>query len=284
MTEEAKPCPSCINTNHMRPIFRLILVLLTGITLFSCKSPKKLTQQAIYFKEISDSMLQKAARQYEPILQKGDILSIVVITPNEASSKLFNRPNTSESSSGTQGGGGAESSPSLGYLIDEKGNISIPYLGRIKAAGITRTELNETLETQLRQFIDSASVTVRLSNYRVTILGEVAKPGTYSIPSERVTILDAIGLAGDLTIYGKRNNIRVIRQTDSVKETGTLDINKGDIFNSPFYYLRQNDIVYVEMNESKIVNSDQSSLRTFGIVLGIVSALGVVVSTINVLK
>lgn len=282
MTEEAKPCPSCINTNHMRPIFRLILVLLTGITLFSCKSPKKLTQQAIYFKEISDSMLQKAASRYEPILQTGDILSIVVATPNEASAKLFNQPTAAQSSGGseTTSLGGSNMS---GYLIDENGNITMPYIGRVKAAGLKRFELTETLESKLKQYIDSASVTVRLNNYRVTILGEVARPGTYSIPSERVTILDAIGLAGDLTIYGKRNNIRVIRQTDDIKQTATLDINKGDIFNSPFYYLRQNDIVYVEMNDSKILSADQSGLRTFGIVVGIVSALGVLVSTINIL-
>ncbi|MBL7699636.1 MAG: polysaccharide biosynthesis/export family protein [Chitinophagaceae bacterium] len=267
----------------MRPIFRLSLLLLVGIALFSCKSSKKLTQQAIYFREISDSMLQRAAAQYEPVLQKGDILSIVVVTPNEASAKLFNQPDAAtESGITTQGGGATASSPS-GYLVDENGNISIPYIGRVKAAGLKRSELTDVLEGKLKQFIDSASVTVRLSNYRITILGEVAKPGTYSIPSERVTIIDAIGLAGDLTIYGKRNNIRVIRQTDNVKQTGTLDINKGDIFNSPFYYLRQNDIVYVEMNNSKIINSDQSGLRTFGIVIGAVSALGVLVSTINIL-
>lgn len=267
----------------MRLIFRLTFLLLAGSILFSCKSAKKLTQKAVYFKEISDSMLQRAAQHYEPILQKGDILNIVVSTPNEASAKLFNMPNASDgamSATGTSSASGGAS----GYLVDEQGNISIPYLGRVKAAGLSRTQLTEALEKQLKEYIDSASVTVRLSNYRITILGEVAKPGTYTIPSERVTILDAIGLAGDLTVYGKRNNIRVIRQTDSVKETGTLDINKGDIFNSPFYYLRQNDVVYVEMNDSKIINSDQSSLRTFGIVLGVISALGVVVSTINVLK
>ena len=267
----------------MRSIFRLTVFLLAGSILFSCKSPKKLTQKAIYFKEISDSMLQQAARQYEPVLQKGDILTIVVVTSNEASAKLFNMPNASEGTLNSAGTASA-SSGANGYLVDEQGNISIPYLGRVKAAGLTRSQLTEALEGQLKQYIDSASVTVRLSNYRITILGEVAKPGTYAIPSERVTILDAIGLAGDLTVYGKRNNIRVIRQTDSVKETGTLDINKGDIFNSPFYYLRQNDVVYVEMNDSKIINSDQSSLRTFGIVLGAISALGVIVSTINVLK
>ena len=267
----------------MSSISRLVVLVMTGSILFSCNTSKKLTEQSIYFKNISDSLLQKAVTGYEPILQKGDILSIVVITPNENSSKLFNRPNAIENSVGSDGSAGGGQGGG-GYLIDEKGNISIPYLGYVKAAGRTRMQLTDTLTAQLRRYIDSANVTVRLTNYRITILGEVAKPGTFVIPNERVTILDAIGLAGDLTIYGKRNNIRVIRQTDEGKETGTVNINSGDIFGSPYYFLRQNDIVYVEMNERKIISTDQTSLRSLGVILGIVSALGVVVSIINVLS
>ena len=266
----------------MSSISRLIMFLIAGSVLFSCKTNQKLTEKSIYFKNISDSMLlQKALQEYEPIMQKGDILSIVVVTPNENSTRLFNRPNASGSSSSPDGSSGGSSSG--GYLIDEKGNISIPYLGYVKAAGLTRMQLTDTLTTQLRRYIDSAVVTVRLTNYRITILGEVSKPGTFVIPNERVTIIDAIGLAGDLTIYGKRNNIRVIRQTEEGRETGTIDINEGDIFDSPYYYLRQNDIVYIEMNERKIKSTDQSSYRTLGIILGVVSAIGVIVSTVTLI-
>ncbi len=273
-----------ITKTHMSSISRLIMVLIAAILLVSCKTNQKLTEQSIYFKNISDSMLiQKALQEYEPIMQKGDILSIVVITPNESSTRLFNRPNASGSSSTPDGSSGGSSSGG-GYLIDEKGNISIPYLGYVKAAGLTRMQLTDTLTTQLRRYIDSAAVTVRLTNYRITILGEVLRPGTFIIPNERVTIIDAIGLAGDLTIYGKRNNIRVIRQTDQGRQTGTVDINsKGDIFDSPYYFLRQNDIVYVEMNERKIKSTDQSSYRTLGIILGVVSAIGVIVSTVTLI-
>ena len=263
----------------MKSIFRITILLIVAGIMVSCRSSKKITQESIYFKNISDSLLQKQAMEYEPILQKGDILSIVVITPNENSSKLFNRPNASQ---GSLGEGSAQNTGG-GYLVDEKGNISIPFLGNVKAAGLSRMQLTETLTSNLRKYIDSAAVTVRLLNYRITILGEVARPGTFTIPSERVTILDAIGLAGDLTVYGKRNNIRIIRQTDNGRQTGTIDINKGDIFGSPFYYLRQNDIVYVEMNDRKIASTDQATLRGLGVALGIISALGVVVSTINIL-
>lgn len=262
----------------MRSLKKLCLTALIGSCLTSCLSSKKLTEEAVYFRNISDSMLQKTAIEYAPVLQKGDIISIIVVTPNENSSKLFNRPNSGASS------GGSESVSGVGYLVDENGNITLPYLGYIQAAGLSRMEMTDTLTRRLRQYIDSAIVTVRLLNYRITILGEVAKPGTFNIPSERVSVLDAIGLAGDLTVYGKRNNIRIIRHTDGVRQTATLDINKGDIFGSPFFYLRQNDIVYVEMNTRKIPSTDQATLRALSFGLGIISAVGVIISTINVLR
>lgn len=217
--------------------------------------------------------------------QKGDILSIAVITSNEMSSRLFNQPNYSGITGSAPIEGAKEGNAVLGgYLINEKGVIIFPLIGQVKASGLTRQSLTDTLGAKLKLYIDSAIVSIRLLNYRVTILGEVMRPGTISIPSERVTILDAIGLAGDLTVYGRRNNIRIIRNSDGIRQTGTIDLNKGDVFDSPFFYLRQNDIVYVEMNERKIPNTDQASLRTFSLALGIISALGVVISTINVLK
>jgi polysaccharide export outer membrane protein len=263
-------------------LFRKVcFTLLLGSCFVSCISVKKQTQDALYFKDISDSLLQKQANDFEPIIQKGDILSIAVITPNEQSARLFNQPG-SNMSSGTDGM--SSNNTVSGYLVNEVGNITFPLLGNIKAAGLTRLKLSDTLSDLLRKYIDSAIVSIRVQNYRITVLGEVAKPGTYSIPSERVSVIDAIGLAGDLTIYGRRNKIRVIRNTEGKRETGLLDLNKGDIFDSPFFYLRQNDIVYIEMNDRKIPNTDQASLRNVSIGLGIISALGVIISTINVLK
>jgi polysaccharide export outer membrane protein len=260
------------------------VVLLIVITCFStsCISLKEQTRSALYFRSVNDSLLNaSASTDFEPVFQKGDILSITVATPNESSARLFN------ALPAASGSGTATSEPSVapsGYLVDEKGNITLPLVGAVSAAGITRAGLTEDVTRRLKQYIENPVVSVRVLNYRITVLGEVAKPGTYSIPSERVSILDAIGLAGDLTIYGKRKNIRIIRTADGARQTATLDINRGDIFNSPFFYLRQNDVVYVEMNERKIPNTDQASLRNLSIGLGIVSALGVIISTINVLR
>lgn len=271
------------NCFEVFPPFNSLVFIFMAATFFaSCVSSKEQTKKSVYFSQVTDSLLRSStSMEYEPVFQKGDILSISVITANEASSRLFNQQ-------GFSGGGSSESGePSAaaqGYLVDEKGNITFPFLGAIKAAGSTRSMLTATLGERLRKYVDSAIVSVRLLNYRITILGEVNKPGTFSIPSERVTVLDAIGLAGDLTVYGRRNNIRIIRTADGNRQTTTLDLNKGDIFSSPFFYLRQNDIVYVEMNERKIPNTDQASIRNVSIALGIISALGVVISTINVLR
>ncbi len=260
-------------------IFALLISGLVG-----CVSSKKLTEQSIYFKNISDSVLQQMGTDYQPIFQKGDILSVHVSTTNETSARLFNQaaPVTQASSGNSEGMGSA--GPAQGYLIDETGMITFPLAGRVKAAGLTRAMLTDSISQRLSHYIDSAIVSIRLLNYRITVLGEVMRPGTFSIPSERVSILDAIGLAGDLTVYGKRNNIRVIRTSSGVKQTATLNLNEGDIFNSPFFFLRQNDIVYVEMNERKIPNTDQANLRNISIVVGIVSALSVIITTINALR
>ena len=266
-------------------IVRMILFIVISCSLVTaCTTPKALRERALYFRDINDSVLQQRALEYEPILQKGDILSIGVITANESSAKMFNQANSYGATGSSSETGSSITGSSQGYLVNDKGLIIFPYLGQIRAAGLSRTALADTIVGRLSKYIDSAIVSIRLLNYRITILGEVTRPGTYSIPSERVSILDAIGLAGDLTIYGQRKNIRIIRNIDGVRQTGLLDLNTGDIFGSPFFYLRQNDIVYVEMNDRKIPNSDQSSLRNVSIGLGILSAIGVIISTINVLR
>ena len=267
----------------MNSLFKLLFLATCPALLISCASSKEQTKNAVYFSKLTDSLLQTASAEYEPVFQKGDILAIRVITPNQTSARLFNLP-ASYGNNSVAVEGSAQGQASEGYLVDEKGEITFPYLGKITAAGQTRSTLTSNISSKLQQYVDSAIVSIRLMNYRITVLGEVAQPGTFSIPSERVTVLDAIGLAGDLTVYGKRNNIRIIRTSGNNRQTATLDLNKGDIFSSPFFYLRQNDIVYVEMNDRKIPNTDQASIRNISIALGIISALGVVISTINVLR
>ena len=242
----------------------------------SCVSPKKLTENAVYFRNTSDSALNATALSYEATIQKGDILYIGVLTANEASSQLFNQQNFYAGAA--TGAANIASNPAIGYLVDENGMISFPTVGQISVSGMKKTVLSEMLTKKVREYVSDAVLSVRVLNFKVTVLGEVANPGSFSIPSERVNILDVIGLAGDLTVFGRRDNVRIIREVNGKLESGIIDLNQGQVFSSPYYYLRQNDIVYVEMNNRKMVNADQTNSRNLSLALGALSAISLIIT------
>ncbi|MFT3748913.1 MAG: polysaccharide biosynthesis/export family protein [Agriterribacter sp.] len=264
----------------MKNATKLIIV---GLIIFgsACTSSKKLTEEALYFKNITDSSLQKSNDTADPVVQKGDILYIGVLTPNEESMKKFNQPNFYAGALNSGGAAANQTANTLGYLVDNEGNIIFPQLGKIHVEGLTKSIITKYITDYLKSELIDPIVTIRFLNYRITILGEVARPGTYSIPNERVTILDALGLCGDLTLYGRRNTVRVIREKDGKRETGFIDLNKGDIFSSPYYYLQQNDVVYVEMNNRKILNTDNATIRNVGLVVSILTAVSIIVSILK---
>lgn len=257
---------------------KFLLPILVIALFTSCVSNKELTDQALYFKNINDSILKSSDQSFKSEVQKGDILYIGVLTANEESVKLFNQQNFY---AGAQSGAAMASNPAVGYLVDENGDITFPFLGKVKVAGMSKTALTEMLTQKVREYVSDAVLSIRVMNFKVTVLGEVQSPGSFSIPSERVTILDVIGLAGDLTIFGKRNNVRVIREINGKRETGTVNLNDGRIFESPYFFLRQNDIVYVEMNNRKVINADQTNSRNFSYVLGALSAVTLLITLIT---
>lgn len=257
-------------------LFILALIFVMG----SCTSYKELTKNAIYFQNTTDSMLKSTSVDYTSRIQKGDILYIGVNTANEESSKLFNQQNFYAGSTNAASGG-ATASNAVGYLVDDKGEIAFPYVGKMQVAGLSKTEFSDSLTLKIRQYVTDAIVSVRVLNYKITVLGEVTKPGSYSIPSERVSVLDAIGLAGDLTAFGRRDNIKVIREVNGERTIGELNIAKGNFFSSPYYYLQQNDVVYVEMTDRKMKNVDQTNFRNISIALGAISAIALIVTTIT---
>lgn len=252
------------------------LVFLLG--LFSCVDTKKLTKDALYFQEVNEEALRQSTVNFKPTIQKGDILYIGVNTANEASSKVFNQQNFY---GGIMLGTAPQNTNGIGYLVDESGNINFPYLGTVKVEGLGRNELSEKITLALKSYVQDAVVSVRIMNYKITVLGEVTKPGSMSVPNERITILDALGLAGDLTPFARRDNIKVIREINGKREMGEINLRKGDIFNSPYYYLHQNDVVYVELNNRKMMNVDQGNTRNVSIVLAAVSAAALIMTTIS---
>jgi polysaccharide export outer membrane protein len=242
-------------------------------SLFSCSSIKNIK----YFKDIPDtkSVTQLAELNYkEPQIQSDDILSVNIQTVDPLATQVLTMGNVQNAAIGATSAGSTGGQTVSGYLVDHAGNIELPVMGKIKVAGLTTEQAREEIRSHASLFYKNPTVNLRFANFKITILGEVAKPGTYVVSNEKVNILDALGLAGDLTIYGKRESIVLIRQhDDGQRELIKLDITKSDILNSDYYYLRQNDYLYVEPNKSKIASSDAIQNRNISIITAIGASL-----------
>ncbi len=243
----------------------ILLVLPLYFFLNSCTSKKKM----IYFQGSLPS--NEVIKSYNPLLKTDDLLSITVVAQDQEAIKPFNLP--SFSLYGNNVGGYTQGAPTPpGYLIDADGNIDFPVIGKIKLSGLTRTAAVDLIKEKLKPYLINATVILRILNFKVTVLGEVKNPGTFTIPNERITLLEAIGVAGDLQITGKRTNVLVIREIDGKKTEYKVDLTSKDLFNSPVYYLNQNDVVYVEPNRARI-NSSVINPANAGIVISAVSLI-----------
>lgn len=223
---------------------RIVYFLLYSCILFSsCGYKKKL----IYFQgNLSNSEVNK---NFTPILKPDDVLSILVMGLDEAAVKPFNLPLTGLNTGSGGYNSGAQTSP--GYLIDADGHIEFPVIGKIKLGGLTRTAAMDTLKQKLTPYLNNPTIILRILNYKITVLGEVNNPGTFTIPNERITLPEALGIAGDLEITGSRKNVLVIRETDGKRTETRVNLTNKDVFSSPVFYLQQNDLVYVEPNRTK---------------------------------
>lgn len=247
--------------------FFSIVILISSLLLVSCTSKKKV----VYFNSEEAIKSSEANKNYTPAFHTDDLLSITVSSIDQDAVKPFNLV-AAQGSGGNQAGY-ATGLPSVsGYLIDAEGNIDFPVIGKIKLQGLNRMEASELLREKLKAYINTPIVNIRILNYKITVLGDVKNPGTFNIPNERVTLLEALGIAGDLNITGKRKNVLVIRDVDGKKTETRIDLTSKELFSSPVFYLNQNDIVYVEPNRAKI-NSSVVNASNVGIVISIVSLL-----------
>lgn len=209
-------------------------------------------KQLAYFKSTTDTSITVVQKDFEPIIQTGDILYVGVNSLDPMSSALFNFSTTGTSAApGMQSANSLPANTTLGILVNNDGTIELPKIGKIMARGKTKDQLRNGLLEALQPYLKDPVVTIRFMNYRVTVLGEVNRPGTLPILNERVSVLEALGLAGDLTMYGNRNNILLIHENKGVKETKRLTLNDYSLFSSPYYYLQSNDVLYVEPNKAK---------------------------------
>ncbi len=257
----------------------LLMALCGGLLFTSCASQKSMTYFRNVTSESADSINAHFQTAAEPTIVKGDQLLIVVSALDEEAAAPFNLSTVSYMS-GTSTAVG--SNPTMQYyIVDINGDIMFPVLGRIHVEGLKKTELIDLMENKLATLLKDPVVTVRFLNYAVTVMGEVNRPGRYGSSTERMTILDALGAAGDLTPYGLRNNVLVTRETDGKLSFARLDLNSEEIFTSPYYYLQQNDVIYVSPNKVRAISSQNLSLY-FSMISTLASTAAVVVSAINV--
>jgi len=218
-----------------------ILMALLAILLVGCVSSKKIT----YFQNDSGRKLDEKLINYEPTLQIGDILSINVASMSPEAAQPFNLFESQ----------GSNNQRPLPYIINADGEINFPSIGKFKVTGLTTKQVTNELTKRLLPYLNDPIINVRLVNFKITVLGEVRNPGSYNIQNERITIIEAIGLAGDLNIQGKRNTITLIREQNGERSIIPIDITNNKIFNSPYYYMAQNDVIYVEPNKSRVNSS-----------------------------
>ncbi len=230
---------------------KVLILLIAGTVGVSCVSPKKI----VYFQDLSQGQMLLDTINKSSKIQSGDLLSIVVSAYDLNAVRPFNLISETRPSTEYSGVTINNTNQQQAYLTAQDGTIDFPILGRMKVAGMTRVELSEMLGQRISEYVKDPIVTIRILNFKVSLLGEVNRPGTYNFEGERLTIPAALGLAGDMTIYGRRDNVLVIRDDGNVKKYEYLDLRSADILNSEFYYLQQNDVVYVEPNRAQVQSS-----------------------------
>ncbi len=219
----------------------------------SCATKK----EVVYFQDAQGFETLVDQNKFTPKYKVDDLLSIHISTLNNEASAPFNLYR------GTPDG--RFTPESVDYLIDEQGEIDFPVIGKLKIAGLSPEETRQLLRERLSEFLKDPIINIRLRNFSVTVLGEVRQPGTYPVVGEKITILEALGLAGDLTIKGERENVMVIRDFDGTKVYTRIDLTNKAALTSPVYYLTQNDVVYVEPNKSAITASSLDNRATIAV-------------------
>jgi len=254
-----------------------LIYLLSALLLVSCGPTRNLAyfsdleEQAVYTENITNAT--------QPKIQPDDLLSITVTSPNAEANKLFNTGvapavgsvadiNTSNRATNIH---------NEGYLVDRNGNIDFPVLGQVKLGGLTKEEAKAKLIAELNEYLKEPMVNIRFLNYKVTVVGEVNRPSTFTIPTEKINILEALGMAGDMTAFGKRENVLIIREEAGVRTMARVNLNETEVLNSPYFYLRQNDVVYVEPDRMKQVQASTNT-RSLSILVSAVSLATIIIS------
>ena len=255
--------------------YKNVFLLYVALLLTSCMTPKDVTYlQGI--DTLSKEQLAAMSQTYSAAICEDDLLTITVTAWDPSVVVPFNPPTYAFAQ---QGETSVYTTQQLQtYLVDKEGKINFPVLGRIQAAGLSKHELSLYLQEEIGKYVKDVMVNIQIVNFKISVLGEVNRPGTVSVRNDRISILDAIAQSGDLTINGNRKNILITRNYNGIPEIGRIDLTDPAVFTSPFYYLQQNDVVYVEPNDAKKRNANYSTAQQY--TLTIVSTIMTGVSII----
>jgi polysaccharide export outer membrane protein len=248
--------------------FLLIPILLIFIFLFSMSSCK--VERITMLKDIPDTASLRYVRlpsYTAPVIRPDDILNIVIQVLDPQYNTILNQGNLAMSSGAVAGGSATPQQAVVsGYLVSKDGYVHMPYIGNVYVKGFTTEQVRDTVISKISFYFKDPVVNVRFANFKVSVLGEVKNPSTFLIPNEKPTLMDALGLAGDLTIYGRRDNIMLIRENEGTKEITRLNLDSSKTISSRYFYLRPNDVIYVEASSSKVLSTDAYRNRNFAII------------------
>ncbi len=253
----------------------LLFIIFISALSFSCSK-----RNLVYFSDIDLNSTYKVptATSAEPRIQEDDLLSITVTSLNAESNMLFNAGVLTPS--GETGNTVISNPINENYLVDKNGYINYPVIGQINLNGLSKLEAIEKMTGLLKEYVQDPIINIRFMNFKVSVIGEVQKPSTFIIPTEKVTILEALGLAGDMTAYGRRENVLIIREKNGERSATRINLNDKDVLESPYYYLQQNDVVYVEPYKTKAIQSDTNP-RTIAFISSLLSIATIVLIQIN---
>ncbi|MDB5001259.1 MAG: Polysaccharide biosynthesis/export protein [Mucilaginibacter sp.] len=237
----------------------ILFGVLFSLLLSACSNEKSLVN---FQKTNKNQDTISITTAYVPKIQTGDILSIYVNSLSPEASSFFNPYKAGVTSNGST------DNATSGYLVDASGDIELPLVGNIRVTGHTTSQVRDTLKVLLKQYLKEPTVLVRFLNFKISLLGEVAKPNVYNIPNEMITLPEALSMAGDLTSFARRDSIQIIRDVNGKKEFGYVNLTNRNVFSSPYYYLHANDLVYVKPSKIKARQNDRSfQFVTLGISL-----------------
>ena len=250
-----------------------VFIIISSLFFASCQ-----TQKAVYnyLEDLTDTSLQNAFFITEPVIQKNDLLSVQI-----SSASLDPRADQ-DYSVVLQNVGGPQSLQPLGYLVDQNGNIELPRLGLIPAAGLTRIQLIESIKLKLRDLLTNPTVIIRFLNFRIIVIGEVRAPGVHAVPVENLTLLEALAMAGDITEFGKKKEVKILREESGKRKLGIVDVTTTKMFESPYYQLQQNDVIIVEQTPYRVRQTEQGRIiQQIGFATSIISTAAILITLLR---